>query len=161
MAVNLRLWCCRRPSVGLVSNQLKRANWQLSTSGNSKYRAVMKNGSSDLKGPVHHQIFTSVGQLSYRHAQFVTIIYYSASQTCPGGPLSCIFCMSPWSNTPDSTHQLVSRDCKNYIRCVWLGRHTKCAGQGILQDRFGKHCSTKYNVYWIKYLLVICYLFHQ
>ncbi len=28
-------------------------------------------------------------------------------------PLPCIFCMSPLSNTPDSTHQLVSRDCKN------------------------------------------------
>ncbi len=26
-------------------------------------------------------------------------------------PLPCNFCMSPLSNTPDSTHQLVSRDC--------------------------------------------------
>ncbi len=25
------------------------------------------------------------------------------------------------------------------IRCVRLGRHTKDAGQGVLQDRFGKH----------------------
>ncbi len=28
-------------------------------------------------------------------------------------PLPCTFCMSPSSNTPDSTHQLVSRDSKN------------------------------------------------
>ncbi len=28
-------------------------------------------------------------------------------------PLPCIFCMCLLSNTPDSTHQLVSRDCKN------------------------------------------------
>ncbi len=27
--------------------------------------------------------------------------------------LPCTFCLSPLSNTPDSTHQLVSRDCKN------------------------------------------------
>ncbi len=47
--------------------------------------------------------------------------------------------MSPLSNTPDSTHQLVSRDCKNWIGCVWLRRHTECAGHGVLQDRFGKH----------------------
>ncbi len=28
-------------------------------------------------------------------------------------PLPCIFCMSPLSNTPDSTHQRISRDCNN------------------------------------------------
>ncbi len=28
-------------------------------------------------------------------------------------PLPCTLCMSPLSNTPDSTHQLVSRVCKN------------------------------------------------
>ncbi len=64
-------------------------------------------------------------------------------------PLPCTFCMSPLSNTPDSTHQLVSRDWKNYIGCVWLGRHTKCAGQGVLQDRFGKHCPIYFKCTWI------------
>ncbi len=54
-------------------------------------------------------------------------------------PLPCTFCMSPLSDTPDSTHQLVSRDCKTWIGCVWQGRHTKCAGQGCLQDRFENH----------------------
>ncbi len=47
-------------------------------------------------------------------------------------PLPCTFCMSPLSDTPDSTHQLVNRDCKTWIRCVWQGRHTKCAEQGCL-----------------------------
>ncbi len=26
------------------------------------------------------------------------------------------------------------------LRTAGLGRHTKCAGQGVLQDRFGNHC---------------------
>ncbi len=30
-------------------------------------------------------------------------------------PLPCTFCMSPLSDTPDSTHQLVTRDCKTWI----------------------------------------------
>ncbi len=29
-------------------------------------------------------------------------------------PLPCTFCMCPLSDTPDSTHQLVSRDCKTW-----------------------------------------------
>ncbi len=29
-------------------------------------------------------------------------------------PLPCTFCMSHSSNTPDSTHQLISRDCKTW-----------------------------------------------
>ncbi len=29
-------------------------------------------------------------------------------------PLPCTFCMSPLSDTPDSTHQLISRDCKTW-----------------------------------------------
>ncbi len=33
-----------------------------------------------------------------------------------------------------STNELMSG-----IRCIRLGRHTKGAGQGDLQDRFGKH----------------------
>ncbi len=56
-------------------------------------------------------------------------------------PLPCIFCMSPLSDTPNSTHQLVSRNCKTWIGCVWQGRHPKCAGQGCLQYRFENHCS--------------------
>uniref|UniRef100_A0A672P9B5 Death effector domain-containing protein n=1 Tax=Sinocyclocheilus grahami TaxID=75366 RepID=A0A672P9B5_SINGR len=35
----------------------------------------------------------------------------SGSQTCPG-PQPCTFCMSLSSITPDSTHQLISGDCK-------------------------------------------------
>ncbi len=57
-------------------------------------------------------------------------------------PLLCTFCMSPLSDTPDSTHQLFSRACKTWIGCVWQGRHTKCAEQGCLQDRIEKHSPT-------------------
>ncbi len=75
-----------------------------------------------------------------------TIMYSSASQTCPQDPLPCTFCMSPLSSTPDSTHQLVRRDCKNLIGYVWLGRHAKYAGPGVLQDRFGKLWCTVFEI---------------
>ncbi len=42
------------------------------------------------------------------------VLYHSAVVFKPvlQAPLPCTFCMSPLSDTPDSTHQLVSRDCK-------------------------------------------------
>lgn len=56
----------------MVSNQLKQANWRLSTSGSSKYRAVMKSGIRDLERPVHRQVYTSVDLLSYSiHALWI------------------------------------------------------------------------------------------
>ncbi len=64
--------------------------------------------------------------------------------------LSCTFCMSPSSNKPDSTHQLVSRDCKNYIglrlegiRMVLLGMSTS------IQCNFLLHCTTIVNIFFI------------
>ncbi len=66
---------------------------------------------------------------------FRTVVFKPVLQA----PLPSTFCLSTLSDTPDSTHQLVSRDCKTWIVCVWQGRHTKCAGQGCLQDRFENH----------------------
>ncbi len=68
-------------------------------------------------------------------------------------PLPCTFCMSPLSDTPNlvlavSTNKLMMSG----IRCVRKGRHTKSSGQGGLQDRFGKHCSTVCII--LLYLLV-------
>ncbi len=49
-------------------------------------------------------------------------------------PLPCTFCMSPLSNTPDSTtHHLVSRDCKNWIGCLIIRETYKmCRARGPL-----------------------------
>ncbi len=64
--------------------------------------------------------------------------YTSGFQTC--------LASTPLPDTPDSTHQIISRDCKIWFGCVWQRRHTKCAGQGCLQDRFENHC-TVLNVF--------------
>ncbi len=48
-------------------------------------------------------------------------------------PLPCTFCISPLSNTPDSTHHLVSRDCKNWIGCLIIRETYKmCRARGPL-----------------------------
>ncbi len=57
-----------------------------------------------------------------------------------GTPNHSIFCMSPSFNTPDSTHQLISRVCKTWNGCGLWGRHTKCVVAGGPQDRFENHC---------------------
>ncbi len=53
-----------------------------------------------------------------------------------GTPNHSIFCMSPSFNTPDSTHQLISRVCKTWNGCGLWERHTKCVVAGGPQDRF-------------------------
>ncbi len=45
-------------------------------------------------------------------------------------PLPCTFCMCPLSDTPDSTHQLVSRDCKTWTGCVDKGHIQNVQGRG-------------------------------
>ncbi len=45
-------------------------------------------------------------------------------------PLPCTFCMCPLSDTPDSAHQLVSRDCKTWTGCVDKGHIQNVQGRG-------------------------------
>ncbi len=59
-----------------------------------------------------------------------------------GTPNHNIFCMSPSFNTPDSTHQLISRICKTWIGCGLWERHTKYVVAGGPQDRFENHWSS-------------------
>ncbi len=58
-----------------------------------------------------------------------------------GTPSHSIFCMSPSFNTPDSTHQLISRVCKTWNGCGLWERLTKCVVAGGPQDRFENHCT--------------------
>ncbi len=58
-----------------------------------------------------------------------------------GTPNHSIFCMSPSFNTPDSTHQLISRVCKTWNGCGLWERLTKCVVAGGPQDRFENHWS--------------------
>ncbi len=46
-------------------------------------------------------------------------------------PLPCTFCMSSLSDTPDSTHQLISRDCKTWIGCLTRETYKMCRA-GVL-----------------------------
>ncbi len=57
-----------------------------------------------------------------------------------GTPNHSIFCMSPSFNTPDSTHQLISRIGKTWTGCVIWETHTKYVVAGGPQDRFENHC---------------------
>ncbi len=59
-----------------------------------------------------------------------------------GTPNHSIFCMSPSFNTPDLTHQLISRVCKTWSGCGLWERHTKCVVAGGPQDRFENHWSS-------------------
>ncbi len=80
-------------------------------------------------------------------------------------PLPCTFCMSSLSDTPDSSHQLVSRDCKAWIGCVWQGRHKKCAGQvwkplgmlvaGLLHGK--QVCNKVYFASWDQLGILVCW----
>ncbi len=48
-------------------------------------------------------------------------------------PQPCTFCMSPSSITPDSTHQLISRDCKTWSGCVrYRETYKMCSAGGTL-----------------------------
>ncbi len=62
-----------------------------------------------------------------------------------GTPNHSKFCMSPSFNTPDLTHQLISRVCKTWSGCGLWERHTKCVVAGGPQDRFENH--------WFKWCL--------
>ncbi len=44
------------------------------------------------------------------------------------------------NQTPNSVFAVSTNELMSGIRCVRLGRHRKGAGQGVIQDRFGKHC---------------------
>ncbi len=75
----------------------------------------------------------------FREPQFPTSVVL---KPVLGTPNHSIFCMSPSFNTPDSTHQFISRVCKTWNGCGLWERHTKCVVAGGPQDRFENHYPT-------------------
>ncbi len=61
----------------------------------------------------------------------------------------------PSSITPDSTHQLISGDCKTWIGCLIKETYTMCRG-GVLQDRFDNPCPIPHIQEDLWALIVFC-----
>ncbi len=71
--------------------------------------------------------------------------YTSASQTCPGVPLPCTFCSLPNQTPPNLVFAVSTNELMRESDIVRQESHTKGAGQGVLEDRFGKHCTILSN----------------
>lgn len=73
----------------------------------------------------------------------------------PGGSLSCMFEISPCSNTPDWNDHLVSGICWSQIMTHSSGKHLKHAGQRTARTRAEEHIITglEKGTFCVQYVL--------
>ncbi len=89
---------------------------------------------------------------SWRDVMCIQTVYFTTVVLKPvlEYPQPCTFCMSPSSITPDSTHQLISGDCKTEVGVSDKGRHTKCAVLGVLHGEVWKPLLYNNNLVVVK-----------